>query len=64
MATTLSYGECQSYLRYKEARAARFARLRQAARENAAGAELTGEEALALVDEVRQEVFEEQRAEE
>ena len=62
MAAILSYSEYESYLRYKEARAARFARLRQAATENAAGADLTEEEALALIDEVRQELFDGQRA--
>lgn len=60
MAAILSYSEYQAYLRYKEARGARFARLRQAAVENATVGELTEEEAMALVDEVRQELFDEQ----
>ncbi len=64
MAAILSYDEYQTYLRYKEARAARFARLREAADENAAASRLTEEEALALVDEVRQALRDEQRNEE
>lgn len=64
MAAILSYDEYQTYLRYREARSARFARLRRTAAENAVAGKLSAEEAQALVDEVRQEFFEERRAEE
>lgn len=57
-AAILSYEEYQAYLQYKQARAQRFARLRQAAAENADLKRLTVEEALALVDEIRQEMYE------
>jgi len=60
MAAILSYSEYQAYLRYKEARDARFARLRQAAAENATAGALTEEEAMALVEEARQELFDAQ----
>lgn len=43
---------------YKQARAQRFARLRQAAAENAGLNSLTVEEALTLVEEIRQEMYE------
>lgn len=62
MAAILSYSEYQAYLRHKEARVARFARLRQAAAENATAGDLTEEEAMALVEEVRQELFDERSA--
>lgn len=62
MAAILSYNEYQAYLRYKEARRARFARLRRAAEENAAQGELTEEEALALVEGTRQAIFDERDA--
>ena len=60
MAAILSYDEYQAYLQYKQARAQRFARLRQAAAENASLNHLTEEEALALVDQARQELYEQQ----
>jgi prevent-host-death family protein len=60
MAAILSYSEYQAYLRYKEMRDARFARLRQAAAENATAGALTEEEAMALVEEARQELFDAQ----
>lgn len=60
MAAILSYDEYQAYLQYKQARAQRFARLRQAAAENAGLDRLTEEEALALVDQARQELYEQQ----
>jgi len=57
MAAILSYDEYQAYLQYKQARAARFTRLREAVALNTAGNSLTEAEALALVDAVRQELF-------
>jgi prevent-host-death family protein len=61
MAAILSYDEYRAYWQYKQARAARFAQLRATAAANAAAAELSETEALALVEAVRQELFEEQR---
>ena len=58
MAAIVSFEEYQAYLQYKQARAERFNRLRRAAAENAALNDLTEEEALALVEAVRQEVYE------
>jgi len=61
MAVILSYDEYKAYIEYKasrEQRAARFALLRDAAAENAAYNALSEEEAVQLVDEVRQEVVE------
>ncbi len=58
MATLVSYEEYQNYMQYKQARTARFARLRQAATENAASNELTEEEAMALIEQTRQETYE------
>lgn len=46
------------YIQFKQARAQRFARLRQAAAENAGLNSLTVEEALTLVEEIRQEMYE------
>jgi PHD/YefM family antitoxin component YafN of YafNO toxin-antitoxin module len=57
MAAILSYEEYQTYLQYKQARAQRFARLRQAAAGNADLNRLTVEEALAVVEELRQELY-------
>jgi len=55
------FEEYQDYLRYKErqreARAERFERLRQFAEQNAALSGLTEKEALALVEEAREEVY-------
>ncbi|CUS04356.2 conserved protein of unknown function [Candidatus Promineifilum breve] len=59
MAVILSYDEYNAYMEYKagqEQRAARFALLREAAAENAAYNELSEEEAMQLVEEVRQEI--------
>lgn len=58
MAAILSFDEYQAYLQYKQARAQRFARLRQAAAENAAFSQLSEAEAMALVEQARQEVYE------
>jgi prevent-host-death family protein len=63
MAAILSYDEYQAYLQYKQARTVRFSRLRQAAAENAAFNRLTEEEAMALVEEIRQERYEQQDTE-
>lgn len=60
MAAILSYDEYQAYRQYRQARAARFAQLRAAAAANAAANELSEAEALALVEAVRQEWFDEQ----
>ena len=57
MAAILSYDEYEAYRQYKEVRAARFARLRQAAAENSTLNRLTEEEAAALVEQVRQELY-------
>lgn len=59
MAVILSYDEYKAYMEYKaglEQRAVRFALLREAAAENEAYNELSEEEAMQLVDEVRQEI--------
>ena len=58
MAAILSFDEYQAYLQYKQARTARFARLRQAAAENAAFNRLTEAEAMALVEGARDELVE------
>lgn len=61
MAVILSYDEYKSYIEYKagqEQRAARFALLSDAAAENAAYNALSEEEAVQLVEEVRQEIAE------
>ena len=60
MATLVSYDEYQNYLQYKQARNGRFARLHQAAAENAAYNELTEVEAMTVVEEARQESYERQ----
>lgn len=59
MAVILSYDEYKAYMEYKaglEQRAVRFALLREAAAENEAYNELSEEEAMQLVEEVRQEI--------
>jgi PHD/YefM family antitoxin component YafN of YafNO toxin-antitoxin module len=56
MAALVSYDEYQNYLQYKQARIERFANLREAAAENVAYNTLTEDEALALVEQVRQEL--------
>jgi prevent-host-death family protein len=61
MAAILSYKEYESYLQYRRARAARFDKLRRAAAINSAANDLTEEEAMALVESIRQEVYEEQQ---
>jgi prevent-host-death family protein len=61
MAAILSYQEYQSYLQYRKARAARFDELRKVAAINAAANDLTEEEAIALVESIKQEIFEEQQ---
>ena len=58
MAALLPYEEYQAYVKYKQARAASFARLRQVAAENAAFNELTEDEALALAEHARQDFYE------
>ncbi|ETW92383.1 MAG: hypothetical protein ETSY1_43890 [Candidatus Entotheonella factor] len=55
LAAILAYDEYQAYLKYKQARTARFARLREAVDRNAATNELTEAEAIALVETARQE---------
>lgn len=59
MVVILSYDEYKAYMEYKaglEQRAVRFALLREAAAENEAYNELSEEEAMQLVEEVRQEI--------
>ncbi len=57
MAALVSYDEYQNYLQYKQARADRFRNLREAAANNAEYNTLTEEEALVLVEEMRQELY-------
>lgn len=57
MAALVSYDEYQNYLQYKQARTTRFARLREAAAENAEYTMLTEAEALAIVEQVRHELY-------
>ncbi len=59
MAAILSYDEYEAYRQYKAARAARFSQLRQAAADNSTLNRLTEEEALALIEKVRQELYDE-----
>lgn len=59
MAAILSYRDYEGYMRYKEAREARFDELRKTAAMNAAYNNLTEEEAIALVEAVRQEIYDE-----
>ncbi len=61
MAAILSYDEYQAYWQYKQARSARFAQLRVAATANATANELSEDEAMALVEAARQELFNEQQ---
>lgn len=61
MAAILSYDEYQAYLQYKQARAARFAVVKEAASRNAAANNLTEAEAMALVEETRQALFEQRQ---
>ena len=60
MATLVSYDEYQHYLQYKQARNGRFARLQQAAADNAAYNNLTESEAMAIIEEERQKSYEDQ----
>lgn len=60
MATLVSYDDYQNYLQYKQARNGRFIRLQQAAADNAVYNDLTEAEAMALIEEVRQEMSENQ----
>jgi prevent-host-death family protein len=60
MAAILSYEEYEAYLNYRQARAARFDELHRMAALNAAANDLTEEEAIALVDGVRQEIYDKQ----
>lgn len=61
MVAILPFDEYQDYLRHKqrrrETRVERFERLRQLAEQNAAFSGLTEEEASALVEEVREEIY-------
>ena len=61
MVAILPFGKYQNYLRHqqrqKETRVERFERLRQLAEQNAAFSGLTEEEALALVEEAREEIY-------
>lgn len=57
MAALVSYDEYQNYLQYKQARADRFTSLREGAAENAAYNVLTDDEAMALVEQTRQELY-------
>ena len=57
MAALVSYDEYQNYLQYKQARADRFTSLREAAADNAAYNALTDAEAMALIEQTRQEVY-------
>lgn len=61
MAAILSYEDYEAYLQYRQARAARFDELRQVAAMNAAENDLTEEEAIALIESVRQEIYEEEK---
>ncbi len=59
MAVILSYDEYLAYMDYKtrqEQRSARFALLRDAAGQNAAYNQLSEEEGMQLVEEVREEI--------
>ena len=62
MAAILSYDEYQAYQQYKQARSERFARLRSAASQNAASSELTHEQVLSLIDEIRQEIYDQKKS--
>ena len=59
MVALLPFEEYERYLRYKEQRRALFERLDAFAAANAASNRMTEEEALALAEQVRQEVWEE-----
>lgn len=61
MAAILSFDDYAAYDQYRQARALRFAQLRAAAAANAAGNSLSETEVLALVDSIRQELFDEQQ---
>lgn len=59
MAVILSYDEYKAYMDYKaaqEERSVRFARLREAAGQNAAYNQLSEEEGVRLAEEVREEI--------
>ena len=60
MAALVSYDEYQNYLQYKQARADRFALLRETADDNEAYNSLTEAEAMAIVEQTRQEAHEDQ----
>lgn len=60
MAALLSYDEYQAFLQYKQARAARFARLRETAEVNAAANQLSEADAMAVVEAERQARYEQQ----
>ncbi|MBK6328434.1 MAG: type II toxin-antitoxin system Phd/YefM family antitoxin [Chloroflexi bacterium] len=60
MAALVSYDEYQNYLQYKQARADRFALLRETAADNEAYNSLTEAEAMAIVEQTRQEAHEDQ----
>ena len=53
----MRFDEYEAYLRYKEARRERFARLKAFADQTAAHSGLNEAEALALADEAREEVY-------
>ena len=60
MAALVSYDEYQNYLQDKQARADRFALLRETTADNEAYNSLTEAEAMAIVEQTRQEVHEDQ----
>lgn len=62
MAAVVSFEAYEEFLRYEKQRERRFERLFAAAEANAArNSDLTEDAAMALVDQVRQEIWEEQR---
>jgi prevent-host-death family protein len=60
MAAVVPYEQLERLVRHEQKLDALFARVAAAAEANAAANGLTEEEALALVDEVRQEIWDEQ----
>ena len=65
MAVILSYEEYKAYMAYREAeeqREARFAFLRESAEKNAAYSGLSEDEAMNIVEEIREEIAAETRS--